>query len=155
MQIKLKQLVDEDFVNYKVPSMFIAFPHCTMKCGKEVCQNNPLLKAPTVTVDINELVSRYLANPVSKALVIGGLEPFDDFEELLSLVECFRERCEDPVVIYSGYYPEEIDGLVEDLKKLGGVIVKFGRFISEDRGRYDSVLGVTLASSNQYALLCA
>ena len=31
----IKQLIDEDFVNYKVPSMFIAFPRCTFKCEKE------------------------------------------------------------------------------------------------------------------------
>jgi len=30
--MKLKFLIDEDFVNYKEPSMFIGFPNCTFKC---------------------------------------------------------------------------------------------------------------------------
>ena len=35
--ITLKNLVDEDFVNYYIPSMFLVFPTCTFKCGREIC----------------------------------------------------------------------------------------------------------------------
>ena len=33
--MKLKGLIDEDFVNYKDPSLFLIFPFCTFKCEKE------------------------------------------------------------------------------------------------------------------------
>ena len=33
-----------------------------------------------------------------------------------------------------------------------GVIIKFGRFIPNRPSRYDEVLGVTLASDNQFAM---
>jgi hypothetical protein len=31
----IKGIVDEDFVNYKKPSMFIIMPYCDFKCDKE------------------------------------------------------------------------------------------------------------------------
>ena len=85
----IKQLVDEDFVNYKKPSMFIAFPSCTFKCEKEcgqkMCQNSSLVKSPNLNISISSLVERYMNNPITKAVVCGGLEPFDSWEEL----KCF------------------------------------------------------------------
>ena len=29
----LKGIIDEDFVNYKVPCMVLEFPYCDFKCG--------------------------------------------------------------------------------------------------------------------------
>ena len=56
----VKTVQDEDFVNYKEPSMFIAFPCCTWKCEKEcgmqVCQNGPLATASIINVDINIII---------------------------------------------------------------------------------------------------
>ena len=41
--MKIKNIIEEDFVNYKVPSMFISTSQCDFKCdrecGKNVCQN--------------------------------------------------------------------------------------------------------------------
>ena len=41
--MKVVGLIDEDIVNYKKTSMYIAFPFCSFKCerecGKEICQN--------------------------------------------------------------------------------------------------------------------
>ena len=30
----IKGLIDEDFINYKKPSMVIEFPYCNFKCDK-------------------------------------------------------------------------------------------------------------------------
>ena len=40
---------------------------------------------------------------------------------------------------------------VKELSKFKNVIVKFGRFIPNQNSHYDEVLGVELASNNQYA----
>ena len=46
----IKELRDEDFTNYKLPSMVVGFPSCTFKCEKEcpgckgMCQNSSLAK---------------------------------------------------------------------------------------------------------------
>jgi len=44
----IKDIVMEDFVNYKKPSMFIITSTCTFKCekecGKKICQNSSIVK---------------------------------------------------------------------------------------------------------------
>lgn len=153
----LKDVIDEDFVNFKKPSMFLIFPHCSFKCcieaGRDVCQNRELANARSVSIDVLKLVERYLNNPITKAIVCGGLEPFDSFEDLEELISTLREHgCSDPVVIYTGYTEEEVAEKVAALVKFGNIIIKFGRYIPDGSDHYDEVLGVHLASSNQYAV---
>ena len=153
--MKIKGITDEDFVNYKKPSMFIAFPHCTFKCEKECgercCQNSALANAEIIEMPCREIVDRYLANPITSAVVCGGLEPFDDFPDLYNLVWELRRRSKDDVVIYTGYKPEEISEQLSALAGEGNIIVKFGRFVPNQEPHLDPVLGVRLASNNQYA----
>lgn len=80
--MKLKFLNDVDYINYKKPSMFIGFPKCSFKCGRAICQNAALANEPDIEVSVDEIIDRYLNNPLTEALVIGGLEPFDNWEEL-------------------------------------------------------------------------
>lgn len=149
-KIAIKQLVDEDFVNFKAPSMFIGFPHCTFKCGRELCQNSELAVARDVFAEPADLVSRYLSNPITEAIVIGGLEPFDDMPELLSLIAEIRNHTSDAIVIYSGYNKDEIENKLAAIRA-ENIIVKFGRFVPGQKPHYDQTLGIKLASDNQYA----
>ena len=151
----VKQLLDEDFVNYKKPSMFIGFPSCTWKCerecGEHCCQNSALAQSPNINIDAKALVERYMANPITHAVVCGGLEPMDSWNELQYFIMTFRHWCNDEIVIYTGYKEEEIQDKIEWLKLYGPIIVKFGRYVPNDTPHYDEVLGVHLASKNQYA----
>lgn len=152
--MKLKGLVDEDFVNYKLPSMFIITSHCNFKCdvecGKAVCQNLPLATAPIIEIETTELVKRYINNNVSEAVVLGGLEPFDTVSDLFDFIYELRQYNEDDIVIYTGYYESEIQQYVDKLKaNFKNIIIKFGRFIPDQQPHYDEVLGVMLASDNQ------
>lgn len=155
--MKLKNILDEDFVNYKVPSMYVAFPFCTFKCekdcGMQCCQNSSLAKSKLISYDEDELIQRYRRNPITKAIVCCGLEPFDSFSDLLLLIQKLRSvyNCNDDVVIYTGYYKEEISEQVEILKEYPNIIIKFGRYVPNQQSRKDEVLGVILASDNQYA----
>lgn len=172
--MKLLNVIDEDIVNYKKISMYIAFPHCSMKCNidakQRVCQNASLLNKETINVNIDELVERYLANPITKAIVMGGLEPFDSQFDLVPFIHTLRTKynCEDDVVIYTGYTEEELEGLhnynyttgvlqvvakdmYTQLKNYKNIIIKFGRYIPSDETHMDPILGVQLASNNQYA----
>ena len=94
--MQIKQIVDTDFVNYKKPSMFILFPFCSFKCDKEngcsVCQNSILANQPTHTIELDKILTMYENNPVTRAIVCGGLEPMDSFDELLALLTDFRRR---------------------------------------------------------------
>lgn len=151
----IKGIQDEDFVNYKKPCMVIAFPKCSFKCdiecGKQVCQNGALAKTPNIGIDIEDIVKRYLKNNIAESIVMQGLEPFDSWEDLLELIIQLRENTEDDIVIYTGYYKEEIKDKVNELKRYKNIIIKFGRFLYNDIPIFDDVLGIKLASSNQYA----
>ena len=153
--IKIRGLVDEDFVNYKKPAMFIAFPYCTFKCdtecGYSVCQNSSLIENTNIiNIDEQIIIDRYIKNPITHSIVISGLEPFDSFNELVILIKSFREKTLDDIVIYSGYNKEEITSYIEELKQFKNIVIKFGRFIPNQEKHYDEVLQVTLASPNQY-----
>lgn len=154
----VKQIVDEDFINYKKPSMFIAFPKCTWKCEKEcgmrVCQNNTLATSPNIEINAEKIVTRYLNNQLTRAVVFGGLEPIDSYTDLFELVHIIRNKykCNDDIVIYTGYNHEEITKELNRIKPCGNIVVKFGRFIPGHNPHYDEVLGVMLASDNQYAV---
>lgn len=154
--MKIKGIIFEDFINYKKPSMVIEFPYCNFKCDKEcgqqVCQNSNLINTPNSDVSITGIVKTYMNNDITKAIVFQGLEPFDSKEDLFQLIKVFREYTNNDIVIYTGYTETELDYEIETLKRLfKNIIIKFGRFIPNQESHFDSVLGVTLASPNQYA----
>lgn len=168
--MKIKGIADEDFVNYKLPSMFIIAPTCTFKCDKEnecqMCQNSHLAREKDIKISKEDLIKRYMSNPITKAIVFGGLEPFDSPMDLLSFVDCARRKfqCDDPIVIYTGYTEDEIlsgnfDGanpnilktFISNMLENKNIVIKYGRFRPNQESHYDSVLGVKLASDNQYA----
>ena len=150
----LKEIKDEDFVNYRKPSMFLGFPRCSFKCdkenGKQVCQNSALATSPDINVPLDEIIERYINNPITEAIVIGGLEPFDTFIQLYKFIKTFRNVTDDDIVVYTGYYKDEIEDMVDKIASFH-VIIKFGRFIEGQTKHYDTVLGIELASENQYA----
>lgn len=151
----IKGLKDEDFVNYKKPSMFIAFPSCNWKCEKEcgmrVCQNSTLAESSNIEINVDRLVNRYLSNSITKAVVCGGLEPFDSWKDLKDFVVKFRFKTNDDIVIYTGYKEEEVDHAVNWLSTFPNIIIKFGRYVPNQQPHYDETLGIKLASDNQCA----
>lgn len=156
--MRIKGIQIEDFVNYKLPSLFIASCYCDWKCCTEigldigVCQNAPLAQAENIDIPDQIIYKHFVNNPITKAVVIGGLEPMIQINEVVDLIKLFRNQGEDcPFVIYTGYYPNEIPEQLERLKQYKNIIVKFGRYIPNNQSKYNEVLGVTLASYNQYA----
>ena len=154
----VKAIINEDFNNYKKPAMFIGAAKCNWKCAIEggfdisICQNSSLASQPDIDIPDSIIYARYKENPLTNAIVIGGLEPMLQFNDVQQLIKYFRSRrCYDDFVIYTGYYKDEISLEVDNLKQFKNSIIKFGRFLFNDESVYDSVLGVTLASKNQYA----
>ena len=157
--MRLKDIVVEDFCNYKLPSMFLITATCDWKCGRHICQNQSLANLPDLFLSNEDLLQLYETNEITKAVVLGGLEPFMQFDELLSLIRYFRENGEhDDFVIYTGYRIDEIQNEVELLKAYGNIIVKFGRYDTRflyppgPRFTVDKLLGVPLATMNQYSV---
>lgn len=151
----VKDVVMEDFVNYKKPSMFIIFPKCDFKCekdcGEKLCQNSDIANLPDIEVSYEYVVQRYVENSITSSIVFGGLEPFDSPKEMIELVHELRKVTDDDIVIYTGYNKDEIVGYVNMLSCYKNIIVKFGRYIPNDTQHEDELLGINLASKNQYA----
>lgn len=155
MYISIKGIIDEDFINYKKPCMVIEFPYCSFKCdkecGKQVCQNGALANSPNINIERMGLIDRYLKNDITQSIVMQGLEPFDSWNDLLTLIFLFRCYTNDDIIIYTGYNKSEISEQVERLQYFKNIIIKFGRYIPNKQSHYDNILGVNLASDNQYA----
>jgi hypothetical protein len=166
----VKEIRDEDFTSYKKPSMVIGFPSCTFKCerecGQKMCQNSTLATAPDIEISYKDIVSRYLKNPITKAIIMAGLEPFDSASDLLNLIRYIRMHTNDDIVIYTGYTKAEVKYMtfkthwsggtlewsyLERISQYPNIIIKFGRFIPNQESHYDEILGIKLASSNQHA----
>jgi len=155
----LSGVVTEDFINYRKPSMFLSTARCDFKCCKEsefplsVCQNHQLDQASLTDISPESLYSLYARNDITHAVVFGGLEPMLQFSEMEDVIRYFREQgCMDDVVIYTGYTPQEVQHEIDALCQFPNIIVKFGRYKPDENPHYDAVLGVTLASNNQYAV---
>ena len=148
----ITSIIPESFVDYKKPSLVVGFPYCTMKCGKEHCQNASLLNADKIEIDCKDLLNNYYYNNlITEAIVLAGLEPFDSFSDMLRLIEHFRELRLDDIVIYTGYTEDEVADKIKILSNYENIIVKFGRFRIGESPHYDELLGVNLASNNQYS----
>ena len=151
----VKGIIDEDFVNYKKPCMVIAMPYCSFKCdkecGKPVCQNGALTTAKNITIAADEIITRFFSNDISQAICFQGLEPFDSWDDLFYFICKFRKQSNDDIVIYTGYTEEEITDKILLIKDKPNIIIKFGRFIPDQQPHFDEILGVNLASDNQYA----
>lgn len=155
--MRVKDIETERYQDYKFPSLFIASSFCDFKCCSEanidfsICQNEPLAQAPVKEIPDYTIYRQFVNNPITKAVVIGGLEPLIQINEVINLIDLFRSNGENcPFVIYTGYYPSEIPEPLSRLKNYVNIIMKFGRFIPGHKPHYDNVLGIELASDNQY-----
>jgi len=155
--MKLLGIIDEDFVNYKKICMTLMFPHCNFKCEKyfeeHICQNYLLQFKDTVDIDIDNIIQRYYNNPITSAICFQGLEPLDSWYNVGVFINTIRLQYNilDDIVIYTGYNKNEILALIDELKIHQNIIIKYGRYIPNQKPHYDKVLGVELASDNQYA----
>lgn len=155
--MKCSVIIDEDFNHYKKPSMVIGAAYCDGKCCNEagidrsICHNYDLQFEVPVDVSPHYLVDRYLKNSISEALVFAGLEPLLQFNDMKVVIDEFRRRCSDDIVIYTGYNENEIEYEVKMLSRYKNIIIKFGRYIPNTEPIEDELLGVKLISNNQYS----
>ena len=154
----VKLVKQDDFVQYKKPCVVVCFPNCTWKCCTEagiptsVCQNQEMCGLKDIDITPEDVYNLYKESLFAESICCSGLEPMLQFDDVLSLLKYFREHdCNADFVIYTGYYRNEIEDKVQELAKYKNVIVKFGRYVPNQEKHYDEVLGVWLASDNQYA----
>lgn len=153
--MKLKGIIDYDCVNYKDACMTLMFPYCSFKCDREnrcnVCQNSNLAEEKTLDISMEYIMKIFNDNPLTHTICFQGLEPLDSWDELKDFITLFRSQSAASIIIYTGYNKEEIADKIEWLKEQRPIIIKYGRFVPNQQPHYDAVLGVYLASDNQYA----
>jgi len=156
--MRLKNIIDEDFVQYRKPCMFISTCFCDWKCCKELgvdtcmCQNSPAYDNKIVNKRNDALVRRYMKNPITKSIVFGGFEPMLQFDELVDLIGEFRKCTDDDIVVFTGYREDEISDKIDAIKQFRNIVVKFGRYVPGHEPHMDDVLGVMLANDEQHAV---
>lgn len=159
----LLDIVDYDIVNYKDPAMFLIFSVCKgFKCEKENnedCPNRGLKDMNKVNISAESVFERYDKQKLTRAIVCGGLEPFDTPQDLVELITTLQNHdFSDTLVIYTGYNKDEteVDTVLYNLykqKPCFSLIFKYGRYLKKkNRSTYCEELGINLASSNQFAI---
>ena len=90
--------------------------------------------------------------PITHAIVFGGLEPLEDLDNLTEWIRLFRDKTDDPIIIYSGDPPKSprVINAVTRLKRYKNIIFKLGEYHMGQEPHYDELLGVKLASDNQH-----
>ena len=135
--MKIKGLTDTNFTDYKLPSLYIATPYCSFKCDKEcgraVCQNSALAHDTIYSVPNAAIAKIYNDNPVTQAVVFGGLEPLDS-TDLLEAITDLQTMCKIMrIVIYTGYTEEEVQSKFPTLLSTTNLVMKYGRFVRVKR----------------------
>lgn len=149
----IKNYIDVDLVNYKLPALYIIMPFCTFKCGITNCQNSLLSQEPNIEVSNEELVQIFDQSILSEAIVFGGLEPLDSYQDLLNFITYFHAIGHiEPIVIYTGYTEDEVEQNFSEILLQKNIVIKYGRYIPNQTPHFDVILGVNLASDNQYAI---
>lgn len=173
-KIHLIDVATDNVTDYKETSLFLVFPYCSGKCGEE-CQNKDLRKKEVKEFNTEDIIKFYQSLDTHNAVVCGGLEPWDSFEELKQLVEDFaRSSSVKPVdfVIYTGYdnlIKYYFDGRYREVKEdffdllqtwinyadpSSNLIIKQGKYdINRKTSWHSDVLGVDLATNNQEVLV--
>lgn len=157
--IYLIDVKSDNITDYIKTSLLLVFPYCSGKC--KGCQNYELQKkgdSLKKQFKIDSIISYYDSLTTHEAIVCAGLEPFDSFNDLYLLVENLfsDENRNIDFVIYTGYYKEEIENLVNNMIKLlkdnnKSLIIKYGRYDETDIKEWKSnILGVKISTKNQY-----
>lgn len=132
---------------------------CTWKCKNCINRQHTFKNSNKYHIseyEIGEIIKIYKKNILVESLILAGLEPFDNPHDLRRLIGVFRDSISDDIIIYTGYDNDDIDTnkelkmLLQEILKYDNILVKFGRYIEGKDKIYDNVLGIELASDNQW-----
>ena len=65
-----------------------------MSVDISICQNEPLYHSPVIDIPDEQIYNQFINNPITKAVVIGGMEPMIQSNEVIDLISYFRSRGE-------------------------------------------------------------
>jgi len=145
------------FNDYKKVGLYIATPFCNFKCVKEAkekgvevtCHNGGLDYVSDMSAQ--DVVEKHLSiNPFAECIILSGLDPIDNWVETKQFINDFRKITDMEIVLFTGYYPNEIMDKLVELEHHEDIMFKFGRFNPINKPRFDDLGGVKLSTGNQY-----
>lgn len=151
----IKDIIDEVYSDFNKIGMLVVVPKCKTRCWEkcglspDICQNYHLNFTEKFNINNEDIINRYLENPLTKCIIFGGLDGFDSIDEILIFLEEFRKISKDDVVIYTGKELEDIEHRFNDLAFYKNIYVKYGHYNPNLNSIKDELTGVTLASENQ------
>ena len=148
MRIKLHGY-KEVYNDYKKVGVLLATPTCNNNC--KYCQNEYLKKKKPIEYDISEIFNFVKKNKLIKSFIFGGLDCMDSFDQTYDIIKEIRKKFDYDIVLYTGKLKTDINLEIEKLKNFKGIIIKFGKYKKNKEKKYDELLGITLASNNQYS----
>lgn len=155
--IRLKDM-QEVFQDYKKSALLLSTCFCDWKCcneagiDKSVCQNNKIAQQKEVVVSFSSLLKK-VRSSITDSIIFAGLEPLLQIDEVVQCIDYLREHnVKKDIIIFTGYYLEEIDHNTLERLSDKRVILKCGRYIPNRPSVFDQVLGITLVSDNQYGV---
>jgi hypothetical protein len=160
---KLMKLLSEPVIvynDYKLNALYIPIGvTCDFKCVKEAkakglefmeCHNHEFINKEKYEMSTDEVLTKIQGNPFIECIILSGLEPMDCFKSVSDFISEFREKSDMEIVIFTGYYANEVTDKLKTLKRYDNITFKFGRYDPSAKPRYDEVGKVTLISGNQY-----
>lgn len=141
----IKELIVEDFNSYMYPTTTVRLP-----------SGDPD-EVPIFPMPDNGIIELFVYNDKTRALVIKNFAPlnsssFDEIIELLRKLRVEYKQKDSLFILYTDYDKKDIEDKLLALRSyVGPVIVKFGQYDPTYPPKMDSVLGIMLSSSNQYA----
>ncbi len=151
--------IRDSFHEYRKSGLLIAVRDCDYKCCHEggydisMCHNYHLDGAKEIELSPDNLGNRIINNNTIDCIVIAGKEPMLDkyFNDIVSTINYLRNnKWNKDIVIYTGYTEEELKEKINILKNNKNIIIKFGRFIPNQKPIYDEIGGIFLANHGQY-----
>lgn len=145
------------FSDFNLISIYCATTRCNGKCKKDnpivVCQNEEIREKLDEYKEYSgyEIYNIAKENKFCEAILFSGLDPLDDFENLITVIKEIRELNKNyPIAIYTGYTEDEIKEKIDMLRLYSPIYLKVGRYIPNRNSIVDKVTGVKLISDNQY-----
>ena len=141
----IKNFIIEDFNSYQYPTATIILP-----IGDP--DENPIFPMPD-----DGMIELFVYNDKTRALVVKNFTSlnFSSFDEVIEILRKLRveyKQKDSLFIVYTDFNKEDIQNELLRLKSyVGPVIVKFGKYDPTLPPKMDSVLGIMLSSSNQYA----
>ena len=151
--MQLKKIEETKTLYNNELSLYLIASSCKWKC--KICPNAHYSRFETVDIPNTDILQKFKSDDNLKAIVIGGLEPMDQMNDLRGFIfdarKFFEPGDRPKIVIYTGYEMDELNkmhysGLASELMQYGNAMVIAGRNIWKTKKKFYLSINTYLTS---------